>query len=54
MEHVISMRWLANLVLIKAVVDFLINSGAHMNIAFMLKVKILALIKQSDRSLKSC
>ena len=34
MEHAISMRWLANLVLIKAIVDFLIM--AQMNIAFII------------------
>ena len=47
-KHIISMRWLA--IQIKAVATFLKNFKAHMNILFIIKVKIFMLVKWSYRS----
>lgn len=49
----ISMRWLAQ-IQIEAVAAFLIIFGAHVNIVFLMKVKIVVLVKYSYRSPRLC
>ena len=49
-QEVMSMRWLTNLN--QSCRDFIVIFGAYMNVFFIVRVKILVLVKWSYRSLR--